>query len=324
MLYAASLFFSFWMVQPGALGARQAGQPLALQRLDASSTAELQVIRDQPGPAPGMLRGFSAGPYAGNPEQVSAAFLAEYGPALGLISGDRTWVPTRQVVWRGRRVVHLAEQFRGLPVLGGTVIIRVEPDNTVSFLNARPTSSLHLDTTPLISEHEALAVARAALPAPWADHESPALAVLPSAAGGRLIYQLRVEISMPPATWRVRVDARTGELLEAADQRVRAGAQVYEHNPVNSDLMDVDLPGLDDGAQELEGAWAWPRSRRPPARAAVSALASARPRPSSFSTTATSRCWPRKRHCLSWSWRRRRIGQAIALSTATRSTGRNG
>ncbi len=259
--YAAGALLLFSALPAAAQSPAEGASALdqALARLEASHSADLRITRDGPTGPIATIRQFQAGPYQGAPEQAALEFLAEYGPGLGVLPGEGGWQPQRTSAWRGRQRVHLEQRHGGLPVLGGHAVVKLEASGHVGMVTLRFVEDLDLDLQPAFDLQAARQAVRDAVQGTLQAPPEPRLAILPDADGGGLIYQALVYTSAPPASWRVRLDARSGELLELADLRQQAQAQVYPASPANSKLTEVTLAGLPKDAQVLEGDYveAW-------------------------------------------------------------------
>jgi len=220
-----------------------------LQRLEASHPAALVALQPAD-PGSLLLRSFQLGPYDGDPGQAALAFLGEHGGELGLASMDLQ--PLRSSAWRDRQRAHLGQLHRGVPVLGAGAVVGFDGQGYAVTLTADLDSDLWVDVQPGLSRDRALALALAAVDGPLRASPELTLAVLPDARGGRLVYRARLFTAGPFGHWLVRLDAHSGEILRVADQRRTAWAEVYEHNPVNSELVEVELPGLEAGDTVLD------------------------------------------------------------------------
>jgi Zn-dependent metalloprotease len=220
--------------------------PALLQHLEASAAAPL--AREEPDPETLLLRGFSDGPWPGTPEQVAGAFLAARGEGLGLPAARV--VPERSLTWHGRTRVHLRQTHDGVPVIGGQAVVTVDGDRRVVALTSRLRPEPGIAVVPAFAASEAGSRAAALLSAPLVADPVATLAVLPRAAGDRLVW--RVELwSAPFGHWRVTLDARSGEVLGLTDLRRDAQGRVWEHNPDNSELVEVTLPEVEVGDSYL-------------------------------------------------------------------------
>lgn len=221
-----------------------------LLSLEDTSLAPLQRLSDYPGGPATVVRGFQAGPYPGDPESVARAFLEERGPELGL--GDRAWQVADTRGWRGRSRVRLVPQVGELPVLGSSVVVQVEPSGHVTWLSSHlPFRMEGNGGEARVSRDKALQVALDQVPG-WPVDDDARLALHPTEG---VVWDVRVQTQDPNTTWRLRVDAGDGRVLHVADTRSWARGKAYPHNPTNSEVTEVDLLGLPEGATTLEGEW---------------------------------------------------------------------
>ncbi len=217
--------------------------------LEASSVRSLELARPDSQLGSLLARGFALGPYAGSPAQAAQAFLAQHGQALGL--PEVTLEAYGSSAWRDRTRVQLRQLHLGVPVAGAQVVVTLDGSQRVVMVSAKLEPGLWVDAEPSLAAEQAVAHAVLAVPDELAVPPRSKLVVLPDASGGRLVYRVDLWPVQPGAHWRVSVDAHSGEIITARDMRQQAMAQVYEHNPANSGLVEVELPGLELGATTL-------------------------------------------------------------------------
>ena len=201
-----------------------------------------------------VLRGIAAGPYDGTATQAATAFLAEHAALLG--AADVGFAHER--TWRGRTAVHFQQLHRGVPVVGGAVVVRIDTRGHAVMVGSSLAPSLELDVAPVVDPQQAAAIAVATVTA--AGSTDAQLAVLPGGRGGRLVYRVRVETATPIALWMVTVDATTAAVLDATDLRLDAQGNVYPHSPANSEVTEVELTDLDGDGTAMDGTYALVRS----------------------------------------------------------------
>lgn len=192
-----------------------------------------------------------AGPFPGAPTEAALAFAAREPRLAGL-----EWEPVADNAWQGRHRVRLQARHQGIPVIGAVAIVQVEADNRISVLNAARAPVPDVSLTPSIPAAHARRLALDPVPGEIRAETEPALALLP---GRGLVWEMTVWTT-DLGVWRVRVDARTGQVAALDDLRRLAMGRVYAENPTNTpDLAEVELPGLPADATTLTGTWvtAW-------------------------------------------------------------------
>jgi len=221
----------------------QAATPVVPSALEDSSARAVELSR--PGAQQGsvLARGFAVGPYAGTAEQAALAFMDQHGAGLGL--PPVALEAARSSTWRDRTRVHLRQLHDGVPVAGAGAVVSLDDAQRAVMASAQLVPGLSVDSQPAISLEGAIVTATRALALPLAAPARGQLWVLPDASGGRLVYRVQLWPDQPGAHWRATVDAHSGQLVTLRDMRQSAMAQVYEHNPINSGLVDVELPDLD-------------------------------------------------------------------------------
>lgn len=194
---------------------------------------------------------------------LSSATLAAAPAIDGLIPehGEQLQLPQELAVqtstlWRGRQALRLQQLHQGVPVRGAGVVLKLQPDGRVQTLSRSLRDSLTVSTTPTLPMQHATELASA--------HgqliEPPQLQVLPDVHGGQLVYSARVFTPRPLSSWRVTVDAHTGQLLERRALRVHAQGNIYEENPTFGDPVPVEIPYLEDEQNRMRGDYAMVRA----------------------------------------------------------------
>ena len=197
---------------------------------------------------------FRAGPYPGAPAQAAGQFLVEHGVALG-VTAEMELAVVDAKPWRGRTIVHLRQQHRGVPVRGGDVRIKVDGEGRVTWAGAVVHDGLTADVVPAV---DAATAARTA-----ADHlgvtpmatPSPVLGVVPNGAGA-LVHTVHISTGAPIRSWEVTLDAMTGAVLDVTDLRRDALGNVYVYSPAHGDPTEVTLTDLTGDLDVMSGTYA--------------------------------------------------------------------
>lgn len=241
------------LLVPAAAMAGEADRTKTLG-LEGTSELALTVARDG---ATTTVRGFRAGPYEGTHEQVARAFLADFGSLVGLDPEDATTLRhQRNESWRGRTMVHLQQQHAGVPVSGGSVMVKLDRASRPTLVTSTLRSGLTVDMTPAVDAGTVRATAEAAVGGLLQGSQEPQLTVVPTAGGGQLVYRVHVFTDAPPAAWQVTVDALSGAVRSVDDLRRQAQGTAYESNPVNGDASTVDIEHLNGDGSVLDGTYA--------------------------------------------------------------------
>ena len=223
-----------------------------LEQLESSSDRPLRVSHQG---SRLSMRGFVAGPYAGDPARAARAFLDEHAAMLPGAGGS-DWSTQRLVPMRNHTAVHLQQQYCGLPVIGGEAMLKVGRDGTVEMITVSYRPGITVDTTPAVPAQQAVATALATLQRTAAGTPVPRLQILPDRNGGRLVYRLLLSTRAPVDSWRITVDANTGEVLEHMDLKRSASGWAFEQNPDFADEIEVELTDLAGDASVLDGTYA--------------------------------------------------------------------
>ena len=193
------------------------------------------VARSQEGPA-ARFEAVARERVASSP--FAAALRAPYALELQAVHPDPVGATIR-----------FTQRVRGLPVLGGSVVIRERARGGAEILGAR----LLLDSTPATA---ALPAAQAALRCEKAlgvAADQVKAITLAYQVSGRLVWSCGAP-SLPGSP-AVLLDASGGEVVERAFLSREVLGRIYEDDPVNSpQTSDRPLPGLAAGAQSLRSA----------------------------------------------------------------------
>jgi len=174
---------------------------------------------DRPIAQPAIL---SAG---ASPETGARGFLATYGQLFGLQNQARELAAIRvRSVDRGRSFVRFRQMHRGVPVLGGELIVQLDADQRIVAATGEILPDLELETTPTIDAQTARLIAltkvakdygvrveelRATDPELWI--YNPILLGGPGLRRSRLVWRMDVTpVELLPIRELVLVDARHG------------------------------------------------------------------------------------------------------------------
>ena len=197
----------------------------------------LAVAAPRASAAPTLRAGLLSPPSRAPAADIAARFLAAHPVGAELDPGEVT--PLGQGA-----VVRYRQRYHGLPVLGGSYVVRVDERGRVR----RVASSLFqlggVDVQPAVSAGRAIAAARARGAIGNGDGQA-VLAVVPAAVGGaRLVYAVR----LPPTPALLEnaiyfVDAHDGRVLKRLDLLKYGGlARVFQKNPVEANQATVTVP----------------------------------------------------------------------------------
>lgn len=209
------------------------------------------------GGRPAVVVELAAGPYAGDPVEGARAFLGEHGASFGVEAA----VPLRHrrtTAWRGREFVHLHQTYLGVPVLGADLVLGLDGGGRVVLATSTLRPGFEPQVPAVVHPARAREAALAAVGVPSAGAGEPELAWTP--AGPRLVYRIAVHSDLPPAAWRVTVDAASGAVIEVRDLDRRALGRAYEENPAVSGVIEVTLTDLEGDQTVMDGTYAVVRS----------------------------------------------------------------
>lgn len=157
----------------------------------------------------------------------------------------------RRVKLNKGQVLKFQQVHEGLPVLGRGISALVREGYLV-VVSGKLASIQSLPKGARVNRARAERALKARFPS--AKISSARLAVRPQAPA-RVVWQLRASTLAPPNSWRVLVDALSGELIVALSMRVEAEGWAYLPNPTTGELTQVPLERLKD-ENVLDGAYA--------------------------------------------------------------------
>lgn len=194
---------------------------------------------------------------------AARSFLSVYGPLFGLATSvDDVSLLRIGLAQNGRVALRFQQMNRGLPVMGGELIVHVDEGRGIIAAIGELCPDLHLDLTPVISPQEAQQIALAELArihrlgiddlettAPELWIYNPALLGGPGPRLSRLVWRMDVRSKhLPPVNELVLVDAHLGLVARHFNQ-VETGLfrEIYD----NSNNGSLGLPG--NGPVRSEG-----------------------------------------------------------------------
>lgn len=184
--------------------------------------------------------------------KVADRYLESSRKSLGL--GQAQLVLQRELALHGSHTVRFRQVYKGLPVLGKAVVVRLDAAGEVQRSVVEVARGLDLDVTPRLSQDEALQRAAqlqltASLAAPRFE-----LAVLPGASAAYLVWQ--VDVPSERGGFRYLIDAHDGTLRGGGPLARSAQGRVYEKDPVTTPtLVDTELLELVAGTPQHLNGW---------------------------------------------------------------------
>ncbi len=183
------------------------------------------------------------------------SLLADGPPGAFLEIQPRVVLP-----WAAGTRVRMQQTLHGLPVLGEEIIVSMDLDGTVTRTLGEPLADLSVDPSPDLMAYTAENIAAdaalqfsGASEIAWTPRSQLAIVVVDGTS--RLVWKVDVGVSAPFSTWSVLVDAHTAALIDVSESTRSAKGNVYPTNPEVSDMVEVELVGL-QGLDVLTGQYA--------------------------------------------------------------------
>jgi Zn-dependent metalloprotease len=157
------------------------------------------------------------GSAAGEPKAAAVAALRRLGPAFRRAEGDDFKVTRKEITDElGQTHVRVEQRYRGLPVVGGQLIVHLERGRVVG-VNGKFVAEIGVDERPGLGADAAVGLVRQRLEAPTAPVSEPELVVYAvKGATPRLAWSQQLSFENADGTPQketVYADANTGELI---------------------------------------------------------------------------------------------------------------
>src|SRR5512133_1432868 len=137
---------------PGKFASAQGGDRLRWEV--NSQTGKVSFI----GPENGSMLSASnvLGVASAPPAEAALAFAKQYGPAFGLQDPERDLVVSKTSQGdRGRIAVHYQQNYQGIPIMGGELIVNTDENGDLYSMNGEVSPDLSLPTQPAIDPRQA-------------------------------------------------------------------------------------------------------------------------------------------------------------------------
>ncbi|MDD2919822.1 M4 family metallopeptidase [Rhodoferax sp.] len=143
------------------------------------------------------------------PAQMAATqHLSDYAELFGLrdVSSETTVIKHRDAK-DGRSVTRYQQNFQGIPVIGGELIVNQTAQRQLSSINGRVSPQLQIATTPVITSQQAMAIAREAMVKWYSIAADEFLVPVPTLSiyDSRLISPLAAPVAL---VWRLDVTTK--------------------------------------------------------------------------------------------------------------------
>jgi bacillolysin len=208
----------------------QVGEPLRVSY--HAGTGKVRFIATEPG---SVLWGADAGGFVQRPETQARRFLEVYGGLFGVVDqGEELTLMRERSASGGRSFVRFQQKHRGIPVLGGELIVQVDGRGSVVSANGEVVPGIAVEPVPEV----AAAVARQRAVGLVADAYGVDAGELRATTPELWVYDPVVFNRMPRGArlvWRLEVTAR--ELLpiqELVLVDAKTGAVVLHFNQIDA------------------------------------------------------------------------------------------
>lgn len=162
--------------------------------------------------------------------------------------------------------VRFQQRFKGIPVLGSEIVVSLDQAGSVRRTRGTVLQAGTISSTPTLSQDVAAGAARLFLKGFGLGDGSlwPPRGELHfthrNQGDLRLVWLIDLSFSEPLGLYQVLVDAHDGSIRGHRSTLFTAQGYVYPTNPSVSDLTEVELLGLSEGAEHMAGTYALARS----------------------------------------------------------------
>jgi hypothetical protein len=199
--------------------------------------------------------------FPGTPEEAARAFLQEKRSLLKTEAETSTLKADRVLRVPGGSHVRFVQQYRGIPVYHGDVVVSLNANNEIGMITTNARDDITPNTTtPLFGPERAISLTRTLLKAhgnSLTNSERAELNVYRDDALGmdRLVYRVTMALENPAGDWEVLLDATTGNEIRREDRfvnhstdvtNVNGTGYVYTSNPVSVARQTYGAPGYID------------------------------------------------------------------------------
>ena len=171
-------------------------------------------------------------------EEAARDFLTRNASLLELRPELDDLKRARHSVDRGGSVLTFQQEYRGVPVFGGTVVVGLDPDDAVRYVkndHVPDAAMLGVDTTPVVTPAKAIDAAGSFLDTPLAGRQATSRLVIVEGdkehPGFHPAWEIGVYLRAPLGDWHVFVDARTGDVVRLLDRLKSAAGPCEPCNP---------------------------------------------------------------------------------------------
>lgn len=180
--------------------------------------------------------------FVGAAPAAAARFLDRYADALAI--RGLTLEARAHLALAGTQVVRYAQTHAGVPVLGTSVVVRIDEEGRVLSTGVEVERDLSVSTTPAIDARTARQLVASELGRAL-DERTPAMLAILRGDGGLLVW--RIDAMASGGARRFLVDAHSGEMLQSYSLRRDdlppvPNGRVFAINWQQSSNIPVDLP----------------------------------------------------------------------------------
>lgn len=263
------------VIQPGWVDTAFAAQAITDENVIYDpATGALAFVGTPPG---GAATSLLANPLAGPPAVNATAFASTFGKQLGLndVSNELAVAKTFTDV-DGRSTVRYQQNYQGVPVFGGEVIVNTDARGAMLSLTAKTSPNLNLDIHPVLTADAAALAAAQAI----AEENQINRRLLKTGAAKLQIYDSRLlnpDDHAPRLVWNVTVydladginalvlvDAHTGEIalhynqMDVIDSAALGGTASADSTPEVLGAPQIGIYNLHHTTPVVGSPTGWP------------------------------------------------------------------
>jgi Zn-dependent metalloprotease len=215
--------------------ASNAAQENHLRELREASAAPFEAKFDgETGRVKTLLGRFAAA----SPDRPTAAraFLSRYAHLMKLRPDLGDLQLKRQVEDIGGTSVTFEQEYQGVPVFEGSVLVGFDPEGSIIHVQNGHVADLTLPTRPALTASQAMSIAESALGTTLSQDQATARLVVVRGDKGypgyHLAWQVSALLRQPRGDWHLFIDARTGKVVRQLNLMKSAGSHCTSCNPL--------------------------------------------------------------------------------------------
>ena len=219
----------------------------ALERLKSQSKSKIEIRLDEKG-VPTFLKGKLSLPASGDKKDFALEFLAGYRD-LFLLKDPKGELNVKSIKEdkAGNTHIRFDQTYQGIPVWGAQILVHFNKDGSIKSVNGRWEPTPQIDITPILSNEDALKIAKEDLKNQKNFSKEPAAELLIFPWQNETYLALQVTLVPDIAhNWKYFIDAKTGNILLKYNDVKYDGPVTAYGTALNNSLVPLNAYVLRD------------------------------------------------------------------------------